>query len=101
MLLPVVFAIAGRTEWSAVEGASWLGLAYLAFLGSFGAYLVWFWAMGHGGITRISTSQLAQPVVTLVLAAMILGEAITLPLIIIAGVIVLGAACAQKPPKAS
>lgn len=100
VLVPVVFAVADRTDWSAVENASWLGLIYLAFLGSFGAYLAWFWALNHGGITRISTSQLAQPVVTLVLAAMILGEIITLPLIIIAGVIVLGAACAQRPPKA-
>lgn len=100
VVLPVVIAIADRTDWSAVAGASWLGVAYLAFLGSFGAYLAWFWAMGHGGITRISTSQLAQPVVTLVLAALILGEAMSLPLIVIAGVIVAGAACAQRPPKA-
>jgi len=101
VLVPVVFAISDRTDWSAVGATSWLAVAYLAFLGSFGAYLAWFWALGHGGITRISTSQLAQPVVTLVLAAMILGEAITPPLIIIAGVIVVGAACAQTPAKAS
>ena len=99
VLVPALFAFSDRTDWSAVHGASWLGLAYLAFLGSFGAYLVWFWALSHGGITRISTSQLAQPVFTLVLAATILGEVITLPLVIIASVIVAGAACAQMPPR--
>jgi len=99
VVVPIVFAISDRTDWSAVDGASWLGLAYLAFLGSFGAYLIWFWALGHGGITRISTSQLAQPVVTLVLAAMILGESVTLPLIAIAGIILAGAGFAQLPPK--
>ena len=100
VLAPVAVAIAGRTEWAAVDTASWLGVAYLAFLGSVGAYLAWFWALSHGGITRISTAQLAQPVVTLVLAALMLGETITPPLVLIAGVIVAGAACAQTPPRA-
>ncbi|MFL2547002.1 MAG: hypothetical protein ACJ0SL_06530 [Candidatus Rariloculaceae bacterium] len=39
VMLPFAIASSSRTDWSQVTGISWLSLAYLAFLGSFAAYL--------------------------------------------------------------
>ena len=100
-LVPVGAILLGRTNWSAVDGISWFAMSYLVILGTIGCYLAWFWALGRGGITRISSWQLAQPVITLILAAILLGELITFPLIAVAGVIVAGAAYTQLPAKHS
>jgi O-acetylserine/cysteine efflux transporter len=97
--IPVAVAFAHRTDWFAVTGSSWLSLGYLAFIGSFTAYLAWFWSLGHGGITRMSSWQLGQPVVTLVLAAIVLGEAITPPLLLSGAVILAGTGLAQTPRR--
>ena len=65
----------------------------------FGAYAAWFWALGHGGITRMSSWQLGQPVVTFVFAAILLGEAITLPLLAAGAIVLAGTALAQTPAR--
>jgi drug/metabolite transporter (DMT)-like permease len=101
ILAPVGAILLDRTNWAAVDSISWFAMGYLAFLGTTGCYLAWFWALGRGGITRISSWQLAQPVITLIFAAILLGELITLPLIVVAGVIVAGAAYTQLPVKRS
>jgi drug/metabolite transporter (DMT)-like permease len=88
-----------RTDWSQVSVTGWLSLAYLAFIGSFTAYLAWFWALGHGGITRMSSWQLGQPVVTFLFAAILLKEAVTPPLLISGAVILAGTALAQRPDR--
>lgn len=95
VLLPVVALLAGRTEWSAVGEREWLALAYLALAGSLGAYLAWFWALGRGGIAQVSSLQLAQPIMTTVLAVLLIGERLTLPLIAAGGVILAGTALTQ------
>lgn len=95
ILLPVVALLAGRTIWSAVGGAEWLSLGYLALAGSLGAYLAWFWALGHGGIARISSLQLAQPAMTMVLAFVVIGERLTVPLLVAGCVIVAGTGLTQ------
>ncbi len=95
-MIPVAAIFADRTDWSAVTNTSWLSLAYLAFIGSFTAYLAWFWSLGRGGITRMSSWQLGQPVVTFLLAVIVLGESITPPLVIAGVVILAGTALAQR-----
>ncbi|HEY8521007.1 MAG TPA: DMT family transporter [Gammaproteobacteria bacterium] len=97
VLLPVVALLAGRTEWSAVDAAGWLAIAYMTVLASFVGYIAWFWALGHGGIARMSAWQLAQPVVTTAMAALLLGESLSWPLVASGAVILVGATLAQWP----
>ena len=78
---------------------SGLAMLYLAFFGTIGGYAAWYWALGHGGIRRISSWQLAQPVITLALAALMLGEIVTIQLVLIASVIIVSAAFAQAPMR--
>jgi drug/metabolite transporter (DMT)-like permease len=99
VLVPVVGMLAPRTDWAAVGAAGWLSIAYMTLLSSFAGYLAWFWALGHGGIARMSSWQLSQPAVTLVFAALLLGEAITLPLLVSGAAILAGAWLAQLPGR--
>jgi len=99
LLVPIAVIMLHRTDWTMVDSRSWLSLFYLALFGTIGGYVGWYWALGHGGVTRISTWQLAQPVVTLGLAALILGESLTIALLLVAAAIVAGAAYAQRPAR--
>lgn len=99
LLMPVAAALRERTDWASVDSVSWVGMLYLAFFGTIGGYVAWFWALDRGGVTRIASWQLAQPVVTLGLAAYLLSERITLPLILVAAAIVAGTAWAQLPER--
>lgn len=99
VLVPGFIALAPRTDWSAVGQTGWLAIAYLTLMSSLAGYAAWFWALGHGGIARIGASQLAMPVMTVALAALILGEKLTAPLMIAAAVIICGTALTQRSPK--
>jgi drug/metabolite transporter (DMT)-like permease len=74
----------------------WLAVAYLALGSSILGYITWYWALARGGIARIAVLQFAQPVATLVLAALILDEPLRLPLALAGAGIILGIAIAQR-----
>ena len=101
LLVPVAAGLLPRTDWASVGSVSWAGMLYLAFFGTIAGYVAWFWALDRGGVTRIASWQLAQPVITISLAAMLLGEVLTLPLILVAISIVAGTAWAQLPERRS
>ncbi len=98
-LIPVAVFQLGGTAWASIGVTSGLAMLYLAFFGTIGGYAAWYWALGHGGVRRISSWQLAQPVITLALAAVILGELLTLQLVLIASVILASTALAQLPGR--
>ncbi|MFG1885735.1 DMT family transporter [Micromonospora sp. NPDC049102] len=50
------------------------GMAYIAVISQFGGFVVWYRGMGLIGVTRASQLQLAQPLLTLVWAVLLLGE---------------------------
>ena len=99
LLVPFAAVLLDRTHWPSVDAVSWIGMFYLALFGTIGGYVAWFWALDRGGVTRIASWQLAQPVVTVTLAAFLLGELITLPLLVVAASIVAGTAWAQWPDR--
>ena len=61
-----------------------------------GLYIGWYWALAHGGIQRIATIQFLQPFSGLLIAAWLLGEQFTLPLIAASIAILAGVAITQK-----
>jgi drug/metabolite transporter (DMT)-like permease len=89
LLVPALLWRWPRTDWAAIGLGSWAAVGYMALCSSLLGYLAWFWALGRGGIARISAWQLGQPVLTVILAALLLGERLTLPLVA-AGLAVLG-----------
>jgi drug/metabolite transporter (DMT)-like permease len=96
VLIPVFVLRMGLTDWAAVGTRGWSAIAYMTLLSSLAGYAAWFWALGHGGIARIGSWQFMQPVLSVVLAAFLLGEAITLQLAAAAATILLGTALAQR-----
>ena len=91
LLLPVFGLVVAETEWAEVPVQGWVAIAWLTLLSSLAGYALWFYALSRGGIARIGSLQLAMPVVTIVAAALILGEALTPRIALIAIVIVGGA----------
>ncbi|PWI41721.1 DMT family transporter [Streptomyces sp. ICBB 8177] len=75
--LPVTLpgaAVALAVEPVRLGGQAVLGLGYLAAVSQFGGMVVWYRGMATIGIARASQLQLAQPLLTLVWSALLLGE---------------------------
>ncbi|MDJ0942539.1 MAG: DMT family transporter [Kiloniellales bacterium] len=75
---------------------AWLGIVYLALVSSVLGYALWYWALAKGGIARIGSFQFLQPLISLVLAAIILNERLEPVLLLIAAVILSGVWLAQS-----
>jgi drug/metabolite transporter (DMT)-like permease len=87
VLLPLTLVLwpesAAAAPWSA-----WAGLAYVAFISQYLGYWVWNSALASGGVARIAQLQLLQPFATLAIAALVLGEAVDLRMILFATAVV-------------
>jgi drug/metabolite transporter (DMT)-like permease len=67
---------------------SWGALAYLALVSQYFGFWLWNNALALGGVARIGQLQLLQPFATLALAAVMLGEAIDLRMVLFAAAVV-------------
>ena len=95
VLIPLLpFAWTG-TEWN-VGVVGWGAVAYLAIGSTILAYVAWYWALGTGGIARIGLFQFFQPAVGVALAMVLLGETLTIPLLVSAAAILSGVFIAQR-----
>jgi drug/metabolite transporter (DMT)-like permease len=79
------------------DAASWGAVLWLAVITSIVGYVGWYWALARGGIARIAPLQFLQPLSGLLLAALLLGEALTWPLAIGAAAVIVGVAVARRP----
>lgn len=85
--------------WSLLRGGApsagapaWISVVILALLTSVLGYVAWYWALGHGGISRIASVQFTQPLFGIALAAFVLNER-PVPMTVVAAVgILVGAA---------
>jgi drug/metabolite transporter (DMT)-like permease len=96
--LPVTATIAGIAL--AGDGAhagttAWLGFAYVSVVSMFLGFFAWYAGLARGGVAKIGQVQLAQPVLGLTWAALILGESVG-PATIAAAVAVLGCVVATQ-----
>ena len=96
LLIPAFALVARQTAWAEVPARGWLGIAWMTGLSSLAGYALWFHALGKGGISKISTLQLAMPGVTIAAAALILNETITAPMLLVALVILAGTSWAHR-----
>ena len=68
----------------------WSGIVYQAIGVTIIGYILWYWALGSGGIARVGTLQFLQPVSGVLLAWFLLGESISLMYTLASAVILLG-----------
>jgi drug/metabolite transporter (DMT)-like permease len=90
VLLPLLFIVDPGTVMLAVPTGIWMAIAYLAVGVTIVGYVLWYWALGRGGIARIALLQFLQPVSGVILAAILLGEHFGAEFIAASGVILFG-----------
>jgi len=94
-LAPVVAWKAAQTGLDADLDA-WLGFAYVSVFSMFLGFFVWYRGLALGGVARIGQLQLAQPVLTLIWSALILGERFGAATVIAALAVLACAAITQR-----
>jgi drug/metabolite transporter (DMT)-like permease len=96
VLLPALALLGPAVDWSGVSGVSWGSVLYLGLVSSILGYVAWYWALSAGGIGRIGLLQFGLPVVSLVLAVLVLGEALSWPLLAAGAAILAGVFVARR-----
>nr|WP_086825937.1 EamA family transporter [Streptomyces sp. NRRL B-24572] len=76
----------------AVSGRSWAALAYLIVFGSLVAFTAYAWLLQSAPVSLAATYAYVNPVVAVLLGALVLNEALTWP-ILLGGAIVVGGVC--------
>ncbi|WP_306327118.1 EamA family transporter [Streptomyces venezuelae] len=77
---------------TAVSGRSWAALGYLVVFGSLIAFTAYAWLLQAAPLSLVATYAYVNPVVAVALGALVLGEALSWP-IVLGGAIVVGGVC--------
>jgi drug/metabolite transporter (DMT)-like permease len=75
---------------------AWVGLAYVSAISMFGGFFAWYRGLALGGIAKISQLQLAQPVLTLTWAALLLGEHVDRATVATGALVIVAAVLTQR-----
>ncbi|MDA0654547.1 MAG: DMT family transporter [Proteobacteria bacterium] len=96
LVWPVLMWHSSLTALAAIDLASWVAVCTLAWGATIGAYILWTRAVADGGVARIGSLQLLQPVIGISLAPLLLSEPFTLPLAIATAVTLVGVVLIQR-----
>jgi drug/metabolite transporter (DMT)-like permease len=90
ILLPTLPFIVDDIVFAEIAPASWLGVLYLAIGVTIVGYVLWYWALGKGGIERIGLIQFLQPISGVILAWLLLGERVDFGFVLASGMVLIG-----------
>ncbi len=99
VILPaVVFALvrSGLSEGLTGGAGAWLGFCYVSVVSMFLGFFAWYGGLAAGGVARISQLQLAQPILTIVWSAVLLGEKISIYTLLAALLVLSSVAITQR-----
>jgi drug/metabolite transporter (DMT)-like permease len=99
-LLVVPVALAARGGLHATPSA-WLCFAYVSVVSMFLGFFAWYHGLALGGVAKIGQVQLAQPVMTLAWAALILGEQVTAAMLVAALAVLACVLATQRTRRAA
>jgi drug/metabolite transporter (DMT)-like permease len=88
MLIVLGLARGERPDLSSYEGKTWFAWAYLVVFGSMLAFTAYVWLLSNARISLVATYAYVNPVVAVLLGALILDEPITSSVLIGGGIIV-------------
>jgi drug/metabolite transporter (DMT)-like permease len=74
--LPIT-AVAAAAHPPRADAAAWSAFGYVTAVSMFLGFFAWYAGLARGGIAQVGQIQLAQPVLTLVWSALLLGETVT------------------------
>ena len=100
LALGIAAPLAGETWPTRLTGASLWPLAFQTVVITFASYLVWFWLVRHYPATRISAFTLLTPLFGLLAGVWLLGEPLTLRLVVALLAVCVGIALVNRgaPP---
>ena len=90
LLLPLVPFVLDYNALAEAGLYAWSGLLYQAIGVTIIAYILWYWALGTGGIARVGLFQFLQPVSGVILAWWILAENLTSIFLLASSIIMAG-----------
>lgn len=102
LALPLMLAVALvslPTDWGAVGGRAWAGLAYVSVFSMLIGFVFWYRGLALGGIAAVGQLQLLQPFFGLLLAALLLNEPVSPMMMVVTLAVVLCVACARQSSR--
>jgi drug/metabolite transporter (DMT)-like permease len=90
LLLPALFFYIDLDALAGAGAYAWSGLLYQAIGVTIVAYILWYWALGTGGIARVGLFQFLQPISGVILAWLILAETLSLIFLLASSIIMVG-----------
>jgi drug/metabolite transporter (DMT)-like permease len=88
-LTAVIAAMTWPTSWSGIATPAWAGLAYVSVFSMLVGFVFWYRGLAAGGIARVGQLQLLQPFFGLLLAGLLLHEAVAWPMVAVTALVVL------------
>lgn len=95
LTLPVTAGAALATGLQAGTSA-WLGFAYVAVFSMFLGFFAWYAGLAHGGVARIGQIQLSQPLLSVLWAALVLGEQLSAAMLVAGAGVLVSVAATQR-----
>ncbi len=102
LMLIATGLVAGERFTGDYSGRVWLALGYLVLFGSVLAFTSYVWLLAHAPISLVATYAYVNPVVAVLLGWWILAEAVTGPVLVGGGIVVLAVALvitAERPRR--
>lgn len=84
------------SSFAAVETPAWIGLAYVSLFSMLIGFVFWYRGLAQGGIAAVGQLQLLQPFFGLALAATLLHEPVTPPMLAVTVAVILCVAGARR-----
>lgn len=96
LLIPVAPLVVDGAALQVAGIHAWSGLLYQAIGVTIVAYILWYWALGTGGIAQVGLFQFLQPVSGVILAWLILAENLSLIFALASSIIMFGVVLAFR-----
>ncbi len=96
LLLPLAPFVLDFDTLASAGGYAWSGLLYQAIGVTIVAYILWYWALGTGGIARVGLFQFLQPVSGVVFAFLLLAELLSFVFVVASVFIMAGVVMAFR-----
>jgi len=99
VMLAIAAAAVGTPLPTHLSTLAWSSLLFQIVVVTFASYLLWFWLMRHYPATQLASFTLLTPVFGLLMGALLLGEPVTLRLMVALVAVASGIVLVNRPPK--